>query len=105
MRNSDATTCMIAARSTRSGWPGGFRWSAKRSEVTTVSGTGGIVPAVCGHVERLHIRTAERIVRDQIFRDRDELDQFALGRDDVDAGPGVKCFGCPARLVETGGRV
>ena len=42
-RKSEATTCITSARSTRSGWPGGFRWSANRSDVKIVRDTEGIV--------------------------------------------------------------
>ena len=31
-------------------------------------------------VERLHIRTSEGIIRDEVFRNWDKLEQFTLGR-------------------------
>src|SRR4029450_1101376 len=57
----------------------------------------------CGYVESLHVRTAERIVRDEVFRDRNEFEQFALRRDDVDACLSVESLRCSTKLIQPGG--
>src|SRR5437867_1566034 len=58
-----------------------------------------------GHVERLHVGTAERVVGDEVLGNRDELEQLALRRNDVDACFRVERFRCASRLVHAGGRV
>src|SRR4029077_20290096 len=57
------------------------------------------------HVQRPHVWTAERVVGDEVFGNRDELEELALRRDHIDAGFGVERFRGSSQLVHPGGRI
>src|SRR6266508_2560783 len=57
------------------------------------------------HVEGLHVRAAEGVVGDEVLRDRDELEQLALRRNDVDTGLRIQRLRRAPQLVHAGRRV